>query len=227
MKRRLRRRIETLGMLAVISGCACRAPETQEPSGSPRDPRRYFPLEAGSVYSYTVSDGSALPTLATLRVLESDPRAGTARIQRNQQPPEALVVTAEGIRLGDADAWLLRAPLEVDATFPGQGGRIARVVAVDDSVRTGLGEHHGCVRISERDVAHAIVAETTYCPGVGPALVVSRMRSTLAEVTLEVRAELIGRVGPEEGASAVPGTPSGGGAGESATTRTTTTVVRP
>lgn len=176
----------------ALAGCGSAPVRPSSAAADAIDPRRLFPFEAGTVFSYTVRDGTNLPTLATLRVLAVD--GDRVTIQRNRQPADALLVSAEGIRLAEEPAWLLRAPIAVGATFPAEGARTARVGSVDEVVRTGLGEHRGCVRIDERDEASGVQTETTYCPDVGPVRIVSSIVSELSGMRLDVRAELIGRV---------------------------------
>lgn len=190
MRRARSARWLALGALLAACGGARPAPDGRDLG--PIDPRRLFPLEPGTVFSYTVRDGTGLPTLATLRVLRVE--GDRATIQRNRQPEEQLLATAEGIRFEAEDAWLLRAPIVVGATFAAEGGRTARVASVHESLRTGLGEHANCVRIDELDEESHIGTQTTYCPDVGPVRIVSTLTSELSGARLEVRAELIGRV---------------------------------
>lgn len=180
---------------SMLSACGAARPTVDGSERGAIDPRRLFPLEPGTVYSYMVRDGTELPTLATLRVLEAS--GDRVTIQRNRQPEEVLVVSAEGIALLAEPAWLVRAPIVVGATFPAEGGRTARVASIGEEVRTGLGEHRGCVRIDERDEESRIETQTTYCPDIGPVRIVSSLVSELSGVRLEVRAELIGRVQAE------------------------------
>lgn len=186
------RSLAAAACVLALSGCGgARTLPTNVDHGA-IDPRLLFPFVDGTVYSYTVRDGTNLPTLATLRVLTVV--GDRVTIQRNRQPADTLIVSAEGIRMADEPAWLLRAPITVGASFPAEGGRTARVGSVDEVVRTGLGEHHGCVRIDEIDAESGVHVETTYCPDVGPVRIVSSLVSELTGMRLDVRAELIGRV---------------------------------
>lgn len=185
-------RVARLALLAIplLAACGGAAPTVRPVDATRLDPNRLFPLESGTVWSFNVRTGIGLPTFATLRVL--DATATTASVQSNRQAPERYEHDATGVRHADG-TYVLKAPIALDATWSSGATRTSRVASVDESVRTGLGELTGCVRVVELDSDTEIEATTVYCPDVGPALIVSRMTSHLSGETLEVRAELIGR----------------------------------
>lgn len=153
------------------------------------DVRRYYPLEPGTVWSYDVLSDDGVRTFATVRVISAD--ADGALVRTNRATDAVYVASAEGIRRLGGEGFFLRAPLEPSATFLGDGGRTARIDAIDVSVRTGMGELHGCVRVVQigRELGNEIA--TTYCPDVGPAEIVSSLTSETTGARIEVRATLI------------------------------------
>lgn len=183
-----------VAVLAVVgswlTACGGTLAAVTPPDTGRHTPQRLFPFERGAIWSFNVSTGEGLPTFATLRVLEIE--GGRITTQRNRQAPNVYLRDDEGIRTADG-AWVLRAPIVMGATWPGPDGRTATVTAVDETVRTGLGTHHDCVRVVEVDTDIGIEAATVYCPDVGPALVVSGITSTITGARIEVRATLIGR----------------------------------
>jgi hypothetical protein len=183
-------RVTAASVGLALTACGGSAPTTRPVAASHIEPSRLFPLEAGTVWSFNVRTGDELPTFATLRVLSVS--GDVASVQRNRQAPDAVVFDASGIR-HQGGAWILRAPIELGASWPAGEDRTARVTAVDETVRTGLGELHDCVRVVEVDGDTGIEAATVYCPDVGPALIVSGMTSELTGDHIEARAELIGR----------------------------------
>lgn len=182
-------RLATALLAASLSACGADAPAIR-PTETALDPRRYFPLEVGTIWSYDVREGDALPTFATVRILESTPEG--VSMQRNQQEPDLIVASAEGIRKRGSEGWILRAPLEVGTTYLGEGGRSARIDALDASVRTGMGELHDCIRVVEHARETGIEVTTSFCPDVGPASVTSSITLDETGERIEVRATLIG-----------------------------------
>jgi hypothetical protein len=74
-----------------------------------------------------------------------------------------LDVTKEGVRVVEG-GWLLRFPLEVGATFPGQYGSV-RVTRVGITVEVPAGRFEGCIETEETTGASRTL--TQYCPTVG------------------------------------------------------------
>jgi len=183
-------RVLAVTVLASSTACGGTATTPTTPTSSPDDVRRYFPLESSSVWSYEVDTGEATPTFATIRVTSVD--AEGAHVQANREAPQVYVATSDAIRRRGEEGFVLHAPLVAGATFLGIGGREARIDATDATVRTGMGELTGCVRVVE--VARALGNEITtlYCPDVGPASIVTALVLPSSGERVEVRATLIG-----------------------------------
>jgi len=180
-----RRLIAAVCCLAV--GCAPHAVRTTlEPAILPRD---LYPLGEGNAWSYDVDTGEDSTTLALSRVIAFDGREAEVRTGETVLRYE---VGDEGIRIPSEDAWLLRAPLRVGATWTSRGGRTARVMSTHARASTPAGEFDACIEIVETGGELELEVVTVYCPGVGPVSIRSTMRSKVSERTLEVSARLRG-----------------------------------
>ena len=178
----------SLGLL-LIAGCAS-APEptpTQELT-----PARLFPLTAGSAWSYDVDTGDGNNALAITKVTEAGPTAAAVQggegLTRYELRPDGIFRTS-------LSGYLLKAPVRLGATWPSGGGMQAEITRTGVDLSTPAGEFHGCVEVSERGAPSGALITTTYCPDIGPALVVSRMELLTGKV--EVVARLRGyQIGP-------------------------------
>lgn len=187
--------------LLLVSACAVSACAHHTPSKSTNAvaPIDFFPLRAGNAWSYDVDTGEPSTTLGVTRVEAFDGRVAKVRTGRKVIVYE---VCEEGIRVPPGDEWLLRSPLELGATWPGRGGRTARLASVELSIETRMGAFDGCVEVVETGGKLDLEVRTVYCPGVGPVLVESTMRSKVSDRALSVTAEIRGYdVSPSEGSS--------------------------
>ena len=177
-----------LGAAVLLFMAAC-AGKVSPPVTNSIDPRDFYPLQAGNAWSYDVDTGEASTTLAIMRVEALDGQVARVRTGR------ALVLyelRAEGIRVPPEDEWVIRAPIEEGATWPGRGGRSARLVSMGLRVETPAGSFGDCVLVSETGGKLELEVRTVYCPGVGPVSVDSTMRSSSGARSLTVSARLRG-----------------------------------
>lgn len=136
-------------------------------------PATLYPLQVGYAWSYDVDSGDGQPVLATARVLRAD--AQTADVQSGQGV-QHFTITPEGIsRAGQAGFFLLHAPLTADSRWASGPEAEAQLVALGQQVTTPAGVFEGCVVIREQHTTGQDVS-TTYCPGVGPVRIESRMQ---------------------------------------------------
>lgn len=178
-----------LGAVALLIAAACAAKGTPHASPNAIEPRDLFPLQVGNAWSYDVDTGESSTTLAVTRVEAFDGQIAEVRTGHAVVRYELL---AEGIRVPPEDDWLLRAPLEEGASWPGLGGRSARLVSMGLSVETHAGRFEECVLVSETGGKLELEVRTVYCPGVGPVSVESTMRSDTSDRSLTVSARLRG-----------------------------------
>jgi len=182
------RSVSALGLVFFsLTACAAKSAPTAKPSAV--DPHELYPFGVGHAWSYDVDTGASSTILAVTRVETFDGRL--ARVHT----PRAVVVyeiVSDGIRVPADDAWLIRGPLREGATWPGRGGRVAELVSMTARAETLAGAFEKCVEVLERGGKLELEVRTVYCPGVGPVLIESTMRSNVSQRVLTVSARLRG-----------------------------------
>jgi hypothetical protein len=165
---------------------ACGGAQTDAGGDDDLDPRDFYPMSEGNVWTYDVETGVGPPALGISRVVAVDgPRVS---VENNQSDPIVYELREEGIYRVASGTWLLKKPLEVGATWPSSAGRQAQVSSVTETVTTNAGTFEGCVKVEESDPRQPIT--TVYCPGVGPVILETGMRTDLSGETVRVRGEL-------------------------------------
>lgn len=175
--------------LTLCLAVACAGKSPPPTSRIAIDPSDLYPLQTGNAWSYDVDTGEPSTTLAITRVEAFDGRLAQVR---SGQTVVRYEVLAEGIRVPPGDAWLIRAPLENGATWPGRGGRVARVISTNATIETRAGAFDRCVEVLETGGKFELEVRTVYCAGVGPVSVDSTMRSNMSDRVLTVSAQLRG-----------------------------------
>ena len=162
--------VAVLGVCGAIVGCgsagapAGPAVSTKPASGSSAE--QYFPLEEGRIYAYATSENGETGMLVA-KVHRSDTTHGELRLSN---ATKRFVFTPQGVAY-DGGAFILKAPLDVGATWPGEHGGTTKVVSIDASPKVIAGSYGSCVQTVEeggRPTGSKYV--TTYCPGVGMVL---------------------------------------------------------
>jgi hypothetical protein len=177
-----------LAAAAALLTAAC-ATTIRPASPETTEPRDFYPLETGNAWSYDIDTGESSTTLAVSRVESFDGRLAEVRTG------EALIryeVLPEGIRVPPGEEWVLRMPFQEGATWPGRGGRTARLVSMGLHVETRAGAFEDCLLVSETGGKLDFEVRTVYCPRVGPVSVESTMRSSSSNRELTVSAKLRG-----------------------------------
>jgi hypothetical protein len=127
---------------------------------------RYFPLEEGRIYHYVTNDNGETGMLVA-KVHRDGPTRGELRLSNSTK---RFVLSDDGVAY-DGGAFLLKAPIEVGATWPGEHGGTTRITSVDASPKVAAGSYSGCVEtVEEGGRVPAARYTTTYCPGVGMVL---------------------------------------------------------
>lgn len=142
--------------------------EGQKDVASGTSLERFFPLVDGMVYTYRTQNEVGDEGILVARVHRSDAGRGELRFPNGtrlfEYTPDGVVMRS---RSGDV-THVLKAPLEVGASWRGEHGGKTRVLSVNASVDTPAGHHDGCVqtmeeRLGDRPVRYA----TVFCPNVG------------------------------------------------------------
>ena len=179
------KRIAGLVVLAVSLLAACGEAKPVVAPVAPKGPSvssvdTYFPLEEGRLYHYATTENGDTGMLVA-RVHRTDPAHGELRLSN---ATKRFVYTPEGVAYVGG-AFILKAPLDVGATWPGEHGGSTKVTRTDASPKVQAGSYSGCVETVEeggRPTGSKYV--TTYCPGVGMVLL------EIAVTGGEARAEL-------------------------------------
>jgi hypothetical protein len=171
---------------ASLTACAGSAAEVR-PGPPDQSPKALYPLAAGYAWSYDVETEGSPPVLAVARVARFD--AGVASVVTGPDASQRYAVTDAGIQRAGQPGFLLKAPIALGAVWESGAGTQARVASVNEQVTTTAGNFAACVVVEEQNRNSGQTVKTTYCPGVGPAVVVSQMevRGQLLTVTAKLR----------------------------------------
>lgn len=155
----------------LLLGCAGSQTHT---SAKPADlsPQSLYPLREGSAWSYDVDAGDGQSVLATSSVLRVE--NGVAEV-RSGQGVQRYELTPDGIKRSATGTYLLHAPITQGSRWPAGVSSEAQVTALDQRVQTPAGDFDACVVVEEQNASSGQHIATTYCPGVGPVRVESRM----------------------------------------------------
>jgi hypothetical protein len=131
-----------------------------------------YPLLPGSAWSYDVDSGDGQTLLATTRVARV--QDGAVEVTSGQAVLR-YQLRADGIERAGQQGYLLKAPFALDASWPSGPDTVARIVGLHQQLATAAGSFEECVVVQENNASSGQRITTTYCPGVGPARVVSEM----------------------------------------------------
>lgn len=127
-----------------------------------------FPLEDGTLYNYVTREGADTGMLVA-KVVRKDPTHGELRVSNGTK---RFVYRPDGVAY-DGGAYILKTPIEVGTSWPGEHGGTTKIVSVDAVADVPAGRHASCVKTREDGGRiPGAVYETTYCPGVGLVLLV-------------------------------------------------------
>jgi len=165
--------------------CATGRAHTERPPAD-LSPTSLYPLREGAAWSYDVDAGDGELVLATTRVLRV---TGTQVEVVSGQAVLRYALLPDGIQRVDGGTYLIRAPVVLNKQWTGTMGSQARVTALNQDLQTPAGKFESCVVVAEEGGDSGRKVTTTYCPGVGPVVVVSEMevRGKLLQVTAKLR----------------------------------------
>jgi len=167
----------TLGLVLlsslVVFGSAC---GDGKPPAAPTIPAKtpglssvesYFPLEEGRIYHYVTSENGETGMLVA-KVHRTDAAHGELRLSN---ATKRFVYTADGVAYDGGGAFILKAPLDVGATWPGEHGGTTRIVTVSAAPKVPAGSYGSCIQtLEEGGRPQGSKYANTYCPGVGMVL---------------------------------------------------------
>jgi hypothetical protein len=171
----------------TVAVCSCASgPSASKRPPADLSPTSLYPLHEGAAWSYDVDAGDGDPVLTTTRVLRVQ---GSIVEVQSGQAVLRYALLPDGIQRVDGGTYLLRAPVSLESQWPAGLNTQARVSALDQPIQTPAGNFESCVVVTEASADSGRKVTTTYCPGVGPARVVSEMevRGKLLRVQATLR----------------------------------------
>jgi hypothetical protein len=157
---------------------------------------RYFPLVDGMVYNYATLNEVGDQGMLVARVHRVDATHGELRFPRGtkrfEYAPDGVVLHAAG-----GATYVLKAPLEVGASWRGEHGGTTRVVRLDAEADTPAGRFGGCiVTLEERGGDRPMRIGTTFCPEVGVVQLEAAAGANLERAVLKSYASPL-KLGPD------------------------------
>lgn len=126
----------------------------------------YFPLEDGRIYAYDTREGGDTGMLVA-KVRRADSTHGELRLSN---ATKRFVYERDGVRY-DTGIYILKTPIAVGTSWPGEHGGTTSIEAIDAKVDVPAGKYGACVRTVERGGRPpGSTYASTYCPTVGMVL---------------------------------------------------------
>jgi hypothetical protein len=152
----------------VLSACAAppqaaKAALKTQVSSTPIE--RFLPLMDQTVFAYeTLDETSGERGLLVMEIRRPGPERAELAVAGHVS---RVTLDANGVQLVTG-GWLLKTPLTVGATFPGDFGTVT-VRALDRTVETPAGKFEGCLETVEEKSGPSFMKRTVtaYCPEVG------------------------------------------------------------
>lgn len=161
-------------LLLLLAACGSKPTDPATPaeapklaSGSPVE--SYFPLEQGKLYTYATREGAENGTV-TFKVERGDPTHGKLVVVGSQSA-KRFVYEKDGVAY-EGGVFILKAPVEVGTSWPGEHGGQTKIVKTDASAAAGDGKSYSSCVVTQEDGTRPPNSRytTTYCPGVGMVL---------------------------------------------------------
>jgi hypothetical protein len=145
---------------------ACGGKGSEAPASAPaakNDIEYYFPLEDGKIYHYVTKEGGETGMLVA-KVHRPQAHRGELRVSNGTK---RFMYVADGVTYVGG-AYILKAPLETGASWPGEHGGTTKIVATDATITVPAGKFTSCVKTVEEGGRPATSHyESTFCPGIG------------------------------------------------------------
>lgn len=179
------RLVVRLACLGTLVACGSAETSSSPPSGPKRASatspvETYFPLPEGNIFHY-VTDEDGQSGMLVARVHRTDATHGELRMSNRTQ---RYVMKPDGIAY-EGGAYILKAPLERGASWPGEHGGVTKVESIDAEVTVPAGHFTGCVRTVEAGRTPGKTYGVTYCPGVGMVSLEVAMGDAVAKAVLK------------------------------------------
>jgi hypothetical protein len=166
-----------MGVTYFVIACSGSRTQPAAPTEEARLPAspalRYLPLVDGTQWAYDAEDDDTGEK--GMFVTRARRLPGPRFSMTSTQGAHTLEVRDDGIARVESNAYLLKAPLAAGAEWPGEGGAVVRIGALDRVVDVPAGKFVGCIETVEEARTRAGQnpsrrVTTTFCPDVGIAL---------------------------------------------------------
>lgn len=161
-------------VLVIVAACGGKPAEPNAPSDVPKvasgsPVETYFPLEQGKLYTYATRQGAENGTVS-FKVERPDATHGKLVVVGTSSA-KRFVYEKDGVAY-EGGAYILRMPLEVGTSWPGEHGGQAKIVKTDASASGADGKTYSSCIVTQEDGTRPPNSRytTTYCPGVGMVL---------------------------------------------------------
>jgi hypothetical protein len=174
-----------LGLACAAQACAGVAVHPK--AAADLSPASLYPMRASAAWSYDVDSGDGQSVLAIARVTRTE--GNLVEVATGDAGAIGYVLRDDGITRAPGAGYLLKAPITLGAAWSSGPETTARVTALGVAVSTPAGNFADCVTVDEDNTGTTQHVTTTYCPGVGPARVISEMeiRGKLLRVDAKLR----------------------------------------
>ncbi len=177
-------RVVALVVLVLLPACgsAESAPANAPAPRATSAVEAYFPLPEGHIFHYVTEEDDGGSGMLVARVHRTD---ATHAELRMSNATKRFVTKPDGVAY-DGGAYILKAPLDVGTTWPGEHGGTTRIDKVDVEVTVPEGRFSGCLRtVEEGGRPPSSRYTSTYCPGVGMVLLEVALGNASAKAALK------------------------------------------
>lgn len=156
---------------SVVAGCvlvavaACATPGRAPSSSETPLWKRLYPLEVGRSWTFQVKRPGGETTTTVTRVAAVE---DGAVVMVSGDVSYRYVLRDDGLWRPSQQAYLLKAPIEEGASWPGAVGGTVKVLSTDETVTVPAGTYAHCVVVEENVPEARLVQRHTFCPDVGP-----------------------------------------------------------
>lgn len=158
-------------IVPIVAGCGSK-PDATTPADAPKvasgsPVETYFPLDHGKIYTYATREGAENGTLS-FKVERTDPTHGKWVVVGSNSA-KRFVYEKDGVAYDGGGAFLLKAPIEVGTSWPGEHGGQLKIVKTDATANGADGKTYSSCVVTQEDGTRPPNSRytTTYCPGVG------------------------------------------------------------
>ncbi len=147
---------------------------------------RFFPLIDGHIYQYVTRNEEGTEGMMVARVARIDAQRGQLRFSNETKSfefaPDGVKTTSKAGHL----VYLLKTPLQVGTSWPGQHRGVVKIMTVDVAVDVPAGHFDGCLQtVEQRGGDVPVRYAATFCPEVGLVLLEAASKTQTEQAELK------------------------------------------